>query len=293
MKEILIACGDVELLKQLVADLPADHYKPIATKRGAGIAAKIAARQLPLAIIHEALEDGASQTLVSELRASSPHTAILWLSQGPPAPDAPGDRALQYPLPGPVLRHALSRLAPAAAQGQDMAQWRAFYDEVKARHGALPTQDYYTILGVPRQAPHHILVSAFDQLSLRFHPDRYQQHRHERWGEAVWQEVNAVYKVMTEAYSVVTDRRMAPLYERALAEGALRLDPEASARRDSGPRSLEELSQNANAKKYLKLAQVSLASQDLPGAIQHLQFALSMEPGNSAIQAKLDALRRG
>ena len=35
---------------------------------------------------------------------------------------------------------------------------------------------------------------------------------------------------------------------------------------DSGPKSLEELSQNANAKKYLKLAQVSLAGQDLPGA---------------------------
>ena len=38
---------------------------------------------------------------------------------------------------------------------------------------------------------------------------------------------------------------------------------------------------------------LALAIADLPGAIQHLQFALSMEPGNSAIQAKLDALRRG
>ena len=58
MQEILIACGEVELLKKIIADLPPNQYKPIATKRGAGIAAKIQGRGLTQAIVHVELADG-------------------------------------------------------------------------------------------------------------------------------------------------------------------------------------------------------------------------------------------
>src|SRR5690554_4368524 len=110
MKEILIACGDTDLLRTLVGDLPPDQFKPIATRRGAGIVAKLGGRSLSLAIVHADLEDGAAQQLLAELRAFDAQLPILYLSaQKPPAASSsqsgkqPGeqtlfDTALQYPL---------------------------------------------------------------------------------------------------------------------------------------------------------------------------------------------------
>lgn len=290
MQEILVACADVELLKRILAELPGDQYKPIATKRGQGIAAKIAGRSLALAIVYETLEDCAGEALLSDLAGLEPAPQALYLTTSAPPATGHFAAALRYPVPGPVLRNALVRLSASQDQGQDLERWRAFYREVKAIHEALPTQDYFAVLGLPTGAQHNLIVQAFDRLSLRFHPDRYTQHRHERWGQAIFDEVNAVYKVMTEAYKVLSDRRLRAKYEQALTRGELRLASEDTAAAGAGPKSLIDMSNNPMAKKFLKLAQADVAAQNFGSALQNLKFALSMEPGNTEIQQKIQEL---
>jgi hypothetical protein len=291
MQEILVACADVELLKKILAELPGDQYKPIATKRGAAIAAKIAGRGIQMAIVHETLEDCAGEFLLGELATLQPAPGVLYLTAGAPPAKGAFVAALRYPVPGPVLRNALSRVMPSADPEQDLERWRAFYREVKTLNEGLAAQSYFAVLGVPAGAQHNVIVQAFDRLSLRFHPDRYTQHRNERWGQAIFDEVNAVYKVMTEAYKVLADRRLRAKYEQVLAKGELRLAAEdTQGAGGGGPKSLVEMSNNAGAKKFLKLAQADIAAQNFGSALQNLKFALSMEPANAEIQQKIQEL---
>ena len=289
MREVLIACGDVELLRQLVSELP-EQLKPIATKRGLGTAAKLAQRQLELAIIHEQLEDQGAAQLLADLKALPAPPSVVWLTQGQPPRQGAFDRALRYPVPGPVLRAAIQALLPEQADAHDLERWRAFYRELKERHEASASQDYYALLGLPKQAPHHRIVAAFDQLSLRYHPDRYNQFRQERWGEAVYQEANALYKLITEAYSVLTDRRLLEQYTKALERGELRLSAEQTSKKESGPKSLEELGRHAQSKKFLRMAQTDLANQRFASALQNMRFAQSMEPDNLDLRQKIQEL---
>lgn len=287
MKEILIACGQVELLKDIIANLPQGQIKPIATKRGANTAAKLAARNLPLAIIHEHLEDHAAGQLLQELKQLPNPPKVLWLSAQTPPKQGLFDRAMRYPIPGPVFRNAVSAMLPKEEDPQDLERWRTFYRELKTLSTKQAEQNYYQILGVPNQAPHHMLVKAFDVLSMRYHPDRYNQYRHERWGEAVFQEANAIYKLITHAYSVLTDRKLNAAYQQALKSGQLRLDPEEANKRDQGPKSIVDAATTQGARKFLKLAQSDLARQQYSGALQNLKFALSMEPDNQTIIDKI------
>lgn len=295
MKEILIACGDIDLLRKLVGDLPADQFKPIATRRGTGIVAKLTGRQLSLAIVHAELEDAAAQQLLAELRNFDAQLPILYLTpQKPPAAssqDSTFDTALQYPLPGPVLRNAVRRLTESQDKTHDLEKWRTFYNEVKQRLEAQPTQNYYAILSVPDDAPHHMLVTSFDALSLRYHPDRYHQFQTERWGKALHEKLVALYKTMTEAYAVLSDRRQRARYQQALENGELRIAFEDS-KAEKGPRSLEELATSTSAKRFLRLAQTDIAKNDLISAAQNLTFALSMEPQNAAIADYLAKLQK-
>ncbi len=292
MREILIACGDVTLLKQLIAELPAEEYKPIATKRGAGIAQKISGRGLVEALIHETLEDGTTSTLISELRSLDPPPKVLLLHTNTPPNDKGGaDIALRYPCPGPVLRNALKQIAPPSQDDADLEAWRLFFRELKQRNAEFPQLDYYAIMGIPRDAPHHVLVKAFDALSLRYHPDRYNQFRSERWGEAIYQEANILYKMTTEAYGILSDRKMRATYDKLLAEGTIRLSMEdANNAKNAGPKSVEDLGSSQACKKFLKLAQTDIATMSWGRAIQNLRFALSMEPGNQDIQDKITEL---
>jgi hypothetical protein len=287
MKQILIACGDVELLRKIASDLPQGKFKPIATKKGAGIVEKITGRKVSLAVVHEQLSDGTAATLCTQLRELPDPPSILWLANGSPPSDGPFDAALRYPVPGPVFRNALQKLAGSDVSDQDLEKWRLFFRELKARLADVDEQNYFQILGLPEGAPHHRLVKAYDLLSQRYHPDRYRQYRQEKWGEAIHDKATQLYKVMTEAYQVLADRKLRATYEGVLKRGKIRLSPEDQPGKDSGPKSVVDLGESPASKKFLKLAQSDLAGQNLVSALQNLKFAKSMEPSNSAIAEKI------
>ncbi|RAL22744.1 hypothetical protein DL240_07545 [Lujinxingia litoralis] len=292
MKQLLVACGDVGLLKRILADLPPGHFKPVATKKGAGIAQKLVGRPVAAAIVHVHLADQATGQLLRELQTHLPELPILLLYPDQAPAGAPVTRVLRYPVPGPVFRNALQALVPPQRSSADLEQWRAFYNETKKRLELADKQSYFQLLGLNNGAPHHRIVKAFDVLSLRFHPDRYEQYTGERWGKALYDQVNTFYKLLTEAYAAISDRRLRAIYEDALQQGQLRLDPEATNMAERGPRTLDELARGPQARRFLKLAQRDLAIGNPAAALQNLQFALSMEPDNSAIEQKIAELQR-
>ena len=298
MKEILVACGDVELLKRILADLPQDEpqLRPVATKKGAQVATKVAERQIGVAVVHERLADGPADGLLAELRRLSPETRILLLTEGQAPQGGAFDGAQRYPVPGPVFRNALRRIAASESGGEeDLERWRAFYRELGTRLEGLEAASYFGVLGLADGAPHHQIVVAFDGLSLRYHPDRYDSYRDRAWGQAIWERSNGLYKVVTEAYGVLTDRRLRQKYEKVLASGGLRLDPAdtGSLALQQGPRALADLAQSGGARKFLKLAQTDLAAGNRASALQNLRFAWSMEPDNEEIAAKIAEIEAG
>lgn len=290
MEEILIACGDVELLKKIVGALPEGKYKPIATKTGEGIARKIAGRGVPVAIVHRQLQDDYAGQLCQELGALDRPPKVLLLAEDPPA-DGPFDRANKYPVPGPVLRNALKGVLQADEAGEDLDKWKAFYKEVKARLKKTPDQDYYQMLGLATDAPHHAIVDAFDKISLRYHPDRYKQYRDRKWGQALFEKVNQLYTILTEAYQVLSDRKLRSRYDRLRKKGERRMPADELSSPESGPESLTEAANSKQAKKYLKMAQTEIAKKNWQGALQNLQFASSIEPDNQLIAEKLDEIQ--
>lgn len=289
MKKILIACGDVDLLRKVASDLPRGTYKPVATKSGDGIAQKIAGRGIELAIVHQTLQDMPGAQLASELKTLAPAPRILFLSKSDVPNSGPFDHAIRYPVPGPILRNALNNLSSADSAEEDLERWRAFYDEINTRLAQIESESYYAMFGVKPSAPHHLIVKVFDSLSYRYHPDRYQQHRKQRWGQAIYEQVNSLYKAYTEAFEVLSDRRLRKKYDEVLRTGQLRLDKD-STKKDSGPTHLNEFARQPTTKKFLNLAQTDLARADLENALQNLKFALSLEPDNEAIKAKIQEL---
>lgn len=291
MDEILIACGDVDLLRKIAGDLPKGRFKPIATKKAGGMLEKIASRRVRLAIVHETLADGPGGALCAALASSATPPRILYLSAGTPPEAGPFDIALRYPVPGPVLRNAITRLAPAEESKQNADRWRDFFHELQDRIENLPKQSYYEMLGVPENAPHDYVVAAYDQLSLRYHPDRYAQFRGRNWGDAIYDSTSKLFVAVTEAFSVLSDRRLKKHYERSLSSGNLRLDPTVQAGAESGPELLENHAQTKQGRKFLKLAQQDIARQDWASALQNLQFAASMEDDLPILEEKIAEMK--
>lgn len=292
MQQILIACGDIELLRKIVSDLPQDTFEPIATKTGEGIAQKITGRDVPVAIVYEQLADDTTRQLLQELVQLDGGPAVIYLSKDAPPSSGPFQRALRYPVPGPVLRNAIKAVSGIGKTEHDLEKWRLFYREIKARLEQVEEQSYYQILGLPNDVPHHRLQKAYDVLSKRYHPDRYSKFRGEKWGKAIHEMTKDLYKEMTEAYGILSDRKLRKKYDRALSEDILRLGSDDMPSEDRGPQSLETLGNTSKSRKFLKLAQTDVASGNLSGALQNLQFASSMEPNNKDIAEKIEEVRQ-
>jgi hypothetical protein len=290
MPNVLIACGDVDTLRDIVGDLP-DELEPVATKTATDITKAVADREIRLAVIHEQLADGSGRPLAEQLSALPDPPRILWLAASSTPADGPFDRTIRYPVPGPVLRHALNALRPEESDETDIETWKAFYKEVKQRVAQLDDQSYYDMLGLEAGAAHDAIVEAFDRLSLRYHPDRYTRHRDKQWGRALHDLVRTLYTQLTEAHRVLTDRGLRKAYDRQLDEtGNLRLDESSSPQHTRGPSSLAELSSHAKAQKFLRMAQTKLANDDYDGALQNLEFAASID-NSPALEDKIDEIR--
>lgn len=293
MDHIFLASGSVETLKALAAELP-DGFKPLASRRGEGMAQKLREHDFSVAIVCPPLQDGAEATLLEQLRDLSNPPGILWLRRDGDAPSHV-DTALDYPVPGPVFRRAVTSLRDRhrGEAGPDVERWQAFYREVRQRRQALSDQTYWEMLGIDEGADHQTVVDAFDRLSRRYHPDRYAQHRSESWGRKLHKEVSALYTALTEAHEVLSDRQLRKRYRDARRQGKRRLPPDVlSSPTQQVPSSLSDAAQTSKGRRFLQMAQSELADDDYEDALQHLKFAQSVEPDNPHIDEKVEEVQR-
>ncbi|HTO53335.1 MAG TPA: DnaJ domain-containing protein [Myxococcota bacterium] len=159
----------------------------------------------------------------------------------------------------------------------------ASLQEIKALARVIDRVDYYRLLKLEPNATSEALRDAYHDARRRFHPDAYIAQ-----AEDVRNAVDVIARRITEGYLVLKDRTRRAAYDSALSSGQVRYNPEleqekrteADAARGTTP----------NGKRYFGLHLEAERAGDLVKAHAHLKTAVTFEPKNSALRAKLDAL---
>lgn len=160
--------------------------------------------------------------------------------------------------------------------------------ELRALASILDDLDYYEVLEAPRGAAGRTLREAYHAASRRFHPDANRHLDSDLRGA-----VERIAKRVTEAYSVLRDPRRRKLYDEALARppAKRRLQLVESAAEASQRSRDEREGRTPQGRRFFAQASADVARGDVASAIRNLQMALTYEPDNLLIKAKLDEVR--
>lgn len=143
--------------------------------------------------------------------------------------------------------------------------------------------DYYTLLSVDPKAGADAIRAAFHDFARRYHPDRFADAPPAKRERAA-----QIFRRGAEGYRVLMDPQRRSIYEQGLAEGRLRLMPEreqGSRRPASSGRRVEVSSPRA--RPFLTKALAAYAAGDYKSAKLNFKLALSYEPGNALLEARL------
>ena len=151
---------------------------------------------------------------------------------------------------------------------------------VERAYAAMNELDYYGVLGVDRAASEADVRAAYYRLARRLHPDVY--------GETLSlnsrRKLTAVFSRVAEAYQVLADAELRGRYDELVKTGRLRWDA-GEARR---PRPAPELSiEHQGARRFFVLGADAAGAGDWKSAALNFQLALSLEPDNTMIQARV------
>jgi curved DNA-binding protein CbpA len=145
-----------------------------------------------------------------------------------------------------------------------------FESEIAALHDGLSSLTYYDFLGLRPGCDYVAIREAFYERAQRYHPDRFVSAR----SEVTKRQAYAVYKRMSEAYSVLVDPHLRTAYDEARLRGEVRLSEVARARRLSAD---ERQLANQFARIYLRSAQAKLERGELGAGWIDVQLGLSLE----------------
>ena len=155
--------------------------------------------------------------------------------------------------------------------------------EIKALARVIDRVDYYRLLKLEPGANSDALRSAYHDARRRFHPDAYLAQP-----EDVRNAVDVIARRITEGYMVLRDRTRRAAYDSALSNGQLRYNPELEQEKRSEADAARGTTPNG--KRYFNLFLEEERAGDLVKAHAHLRTALTFEPKNSALRAKLEAI---
>ncbi len=93
-------------------------------------------------------------------------------------------------------------------------------DDLQRTFNSLDCLDYFSLLGIARDAPEDHNREGFHEFALKYHPDE--------WADDPTRRAQAlrIFKRGTEAYRVLTHPVLRARYELALLRGELRLQPD-------------------------------------------------------------------
>ncbi len=145
--------------------------------------------------------------------------------------------------------------------------------------------DYYTLLGVAEDAPADGVRDAFHAFALKYHPDRHVGGPPEKIARA-----EQIFRRGAEAYKVLLHPDTRRAYDEGLRRGRLRYDPEAD--REGRPTTSRLSVRAPKARPFASKAQQAIRNEDWKTAKLNLQIALSHEPGNVLLEARLAEVER-
>jgi curved DNA-binding protein CbpA len=148
--------------------------------------------------------------------------------------------------------------------------------------------DYYTLLGLARDATDADIKKAWRAFARRYHPDR-----HAREGDDKRARATQIYRRGSEGLQVLSDPEARKLYDRALEKGIRRLTAEqrdgASRKKDASKTKAHPI-QSVEAQRYYDAAKALVQEGKLREAYKTLQRAFGIEPESVRIKMALDQL---
>lgn len=195
------------------------------------------------------------------------------------APDGPFGAGVSYPVADRIFASNIKRAVRAARAAR--FDPRAMQVEIELRSIGLDDKTHYEVLEVPADAGVDEVTRAYDTLSLKFHPDRLR-----RLGDDAREMGMQLYLRIGKAYRTLRSPNARIRYDHALDGGS---PPEDEAPPDT-LRVFADWSRNANARKYLALAQKALIAEDVNMALAHLRFAQTQDEDNRLIARKIEEL---
>ncbi|MCC7541462.1 MAG: DnaJ domain-containing protein [Deltaproteobacteria bacterium] len=153
------------------------------------------------------------------------------------------------------------------------------------RDDALDQLDYYTLLGVARDADVADIRRAFRKFAQKYHPDRFAGAPPDKVERA-----HHIYRRGSEGFEVLTDPVTRKAYDQTLARGLLRLTAEerdiaharATTNREEAPAPRSE-----RALALYHRAAAAARERDWLGAWRLLRAALEIEPDNAEMKLRL------
>ncbi|MEW6774935.1 MAG: J domain-containing protein [Bdellovibrionota bacterium] len=143
----------------------------------------------------------------------------------------------------------------------------------------LDQMDYYQVLKIAVGAPAEEIKSSFFKQSRVWHPDRFFR----RVPEETYQQVMKIYMRVSEAYSILRDDKVRPLYESRIKgperANHLRYDKAVEEAKQRAKKD-EDVAKTEPGKKYAKMAFGALNQKNLASAEMNFKLAFSMESDN-------------
>ena len=144
--------------------------------------------------------------------------------------------------------------------------------------------DYYTLLGVSREATADDIREAYHGFALRYHPDRHVGEQASVVGRAA-----EIFRRGAEAYAVLLDPSQRHRYNEGLERGELRLAAEhrETQRADRPAAPGRDSIRSLKARPFAARAEQAIAARDWKQARLNLQIALQHEPGHEGLSERL------
>ena len=141
--------------------------------------------------------------------------------------------------------------------------------------------DYYALFSIEPGASADAIRAAFHAFARRYHPDRFAAAP-----EAKRERAETIYRRGAEAYRVLMNGESRRRYDEGLARGELRLS--AAATDPKRPSSTTRLTVTSpRARPFATKAQEAWKAGDYKTAKLNLKMALSHEPDNALLKARL------